>query len=120
VHQHQPECSGQVSVGLCGGNVGVGCCYCCVRWDCADRAQPPLVPTIQYQPTNPPTHPPITTRVVSVLLKGQNLGAAPGHVPYRDSQLTHLLQESLGGNAKTTFVGCVSPSSLCIKVRWRC
>lgn len=33
------------------------------------------------------------------------------HVPYRDSKLTRILQESLGGNAKTTMVICVSPSS---------
>ena len=33
------------------------------------------------------------------------------HVPYRDSKLTRLLQESLGGNAKTALVICCSPSS---------
>ena len=26
------------------------------------------------------------------------------HIPYRDSSLTHLLKESLGGNAKTFLV----------------
>lgn len=31
-------------------------------------------------------------------------------MPYRDSKLTRILQESLGGNAKTTMVICVSPS----------
>ena len=31
-----------------------------------------------------------------------------GHVPYRDSKLTHLLQESLGGNSKTTLICTVS------------
>ncbi|ETV64762.1 hypothetical protein H257_18400 [Aphanomyces astaci] len=30
------------------------------------------------------------------------------HVPYRDSKLTFLLREALGGNAKTTFVATVS------------
>ena len=30
------------------------------------------------------------------------------HVPYRDSKLTRLLQDSLGGNAKTCMVACVS------------
>ena len=31
------------------------------------------------------------------------------HVPYRDSKLTFLLQESLGGNARATLVVCLSP-----------
>lgn len=31
------------------------------------------------------------------------------HVPYRDSKLTRLLQDSLGGNARTMMVACVSP-----------
>ncbi|KIY93841.1 Kinesin-like protein KIF15 [Monoraphidium neglectum] len=34
-------------------------------------------------------------------------------VPYRDSRLTFLLQDSLGGNAKTMIVANVSPSSVC-------
>ncbi|KAG0556184.1 hypothetical protein KC19_11G032900 [Ceratodon purpureus] len=33
------------------------------------------------------------------------------HVPYRDSKLTFLLQDSLGGNSKTTIIATVSPSS---------
>ncbi|KAK8746478.1 hypothetical protein OTU49_017035, partial [Cherax quadricarinatus] len=33
------------------------------------------------------------------------------HVPYRDSKLTRILQESLGGNARTTIVICASPAS---------
>ena len=32
------------------------------------------------------------------------------HVPYRDSKLTRILQESLGGNAKTALILCCSPS----------
>jgi hypothetical protein len=31
------------------------------------------------------------------------------HIPYRDSVLTFLLKESLGGNAKTTLIANVSP-----------
>jgi len=33
------------------------------------------------------------------------------YVPYRDSKLTRILQESLGGNARTTMVICCSPAS---------
>ncbi|CAK8563854.1 unnamed protein product [Lathyrus sativus] len=34
----------------------------------------------------------------------------PRHVPYRDSRLTFLLQDSLGGNSKTMIIANVSPS----------
>lgn len=32
------------------------------------------------------------------------------HVPYRDSKLTHVLQESLGGNSRTSLIVTCSPS----------
>lgn len=34
------------------------------------------------------------------------------HVPYRDSKLTRLLKDSLGGNCQTIMIANVSPSSL--------
>jgi hypothetical protein len=33
-----------------------------------------------------------------------------GHVPYRESKLTRILQDSLGGNANTVMIACVSPA----------
>ena len=38
-------------------------------------------------------------------------GGKGGHIPYRDSKLTRILQESLGGNSRTTIIVCCSPSS---------
>ena len=32
------------------------------------------------------------------------------HIPFRDSKLTRLLEDSLGGNCKTTICACISPS----------
>jgi len=33
------------------------------------------------------------------------------HIPYRDSKLTRILQNSLGGNSRTVMVACVSPET---------
>eukprot|EP00041_Stephanoeca_diplocostata_P012776 m.215126 g.215126 ORF g.215126 m.215126 type:complete len:928 (+) comp19083_c0_seq11:169-2952(+) len=37
------------------------------------------------------------------------LAANEKHIPYRDSKLTQLLADALGGMCKTTFVACISP-----------
>ncbi|XP_072041922.1 kinesin heavy chain-like isoform X2 [Amphiura filiformis] len=44
--------------------------------------------------------------VISSLADGRKT-----HIPYRDSKMTRILQESLGGNSRTTIVICCSPSS---------
>ncbi|KAG8035349.1 hypothetical protein G9C98_006795 [Cotesia typhae] len=42
--------------------------------------------------------------VISALAAGNGR-----HVPYRDSKLTRLLRDSLGGNARTLMIACISP-----------
>lgn len=32
----------------------------------------------------------------------------PGFIPFRDSKLTRLLKDALGGNARTVMIACVS------------
>eukprot|EP00966_Prymnesium_polylepis_P166243 3842922-Prymnesium_polylepis.1 len=43
-------------------------------------------------------------------MKALSQGAS--HVPYRDSKLTWLLQDALGGNCRTSLVVCVSPAAV--------
>ena len=33
-----------------------------------------------------------------------------GHIPYRDSKITRILKDSLGGNARTVMLTCLSPA----------
>jgi kinesin family protein 5 len=44
--------------------------------------------------------------VINALTDGKST-----HIPYRESKLTRVLQESLGGNAKTALIITASPSS---------
>lgn len=37
-------------------------------------------------------------------------GKRSGHIPYRDSKLTRILQHSLGGNARTAIICTMSPA----------
>ena len=44
--------------------------------------------------------------VISALVDGKSK-----HIPYRDSKLTRLLQDSLGGNTKTLMIAALSPAA---------
>jgi kinesin family protein 11 len=48
-------------------------------------------------------------RVINALVEGQP------HVPYRESKLTRLLQDSLGGKTKTCIIATIAPTSACIE-----
>ena len=50
--------------------------------------------------------------VINALADEERLakGGKAQHVPYRQSKLTRLLQDALGGNSQTLFLACVSPS----------
>ena len=45
--------------------------------------------------------------VISALVDGKG-----GHIPYRDSKLTRMLQDSLGGNTKTLMIANVGPADM--------
>lgn len=50
--------------------------------------------------------------VVSIL---SNRAGNLGYIPYRESVLTRLLKDSLGGHTSTTIVGCFSPAESCFE-----
>lgn len=52
-------------------------------------------------------------QVINALADEQKLKsglAKSNHIPYRNSKLTHLLKDALGGNSQTLFLACVSPA----------
>ena len=51
--------------------------------------------------------PPTTGTVIAAL------STSSAFVPYRNSNLTRLLKDSLGGNSKTTLISMVGPTSIC-------
>ncbi|PHU20650.1 hypothetical protein BC332_11801 [Capsicum chinense] len=54
----------------------------------------------------------ILGNVINKLSEG---GKQRGHIPYRDSKLTRILQPALGGNAKTSIICTVAPEEVHIE-----
>jgi hypothetical protein len=49
--------------------------------------------------------------VISALAENQGGGHGEKKVPYRDSTLTKLLKNALGGNSKTVMICAISPAN---------
>ncbi|EGB10256.1 hypothetical protein AURANDRAFT_23121, partial [Aureococcus anophagefferens] len=55
--------------------------------------------------------------VAALAARAKRRGGAPGdaaHVPYRESKLTRLLADSLGGNSLTRLIATLSPAADCV------
>ena len=66
------------------------------------------------------TLPLLQGQVASLLSKAdsaspRSTGIVPRHIPYRDSTLTKLLMDCLGGDSMALFVCCVSPSNVYVE-----
>lgn len=53
-----------------------------------------------------------TTPRKQITNKKRNVSMLKNHIPFRDSALTWILSESLGGNSKTYMIATISPSDL--------
>jgi centromeric protein E len=47
---------------------------------------------------------------LTTVIRKLSVGKRSGHIPYRDSKLTRILQHSLGGNARTAIICTLSPA----------
>lgn len=54
----------------------------------------------------------INTGLLSLAKVISALSDRASHIPYRESNLTRLLQDSLGGNSRSLVVACISPTEL--------
>lgn len=48
--------------------------------------------------------------MIKALTERQNHKNNTTHIPYRNSKLTRILEDSLGGNCKTTMMAMISPA----------
>ncbi|CAN7063811.1 unnamed protein product [Brassica oleracea var. botrytis] len=53
----------------------------------------------------------LSLMTLTTVIRKLSVGKRCGHIPYRDSKLTRILQHSLGGNARTAIICTLSPAS---------
>ena len=53
-------------------------------------------------------------RVINFLAEAESK-KTNGYINYRESKLTHLLKDSLGGNSKTVIICTLNPNQMAIK-----
>ncbi|KAK6154013.1 hypothetical protein DH2020_013652 [Rehmannia glutinosa] len=53
----------------------------------------------------------LSLMTLTTVIRKLSVGKRSGHIPYRDSKLTRILQHSLGGNARTAIICTLSPAS---------
>ncbi|VFQ87186.1 unnamed protein product [Cuscuta campestris] len=53
----------------------------------------------------------LSLMTLTTVIRKLSMGKRTGHIPYRDSKLTRILQHSLGGNARTAIICTLSPAS---------
>ncbi|KAK4799673.1 hypothetical protein SAY86_025038 [Trapa natans] len=52
----------------------------------------------------------LSLMTLTTVIRKLSSGKRSGHIPYRDSKLTRILQHSLGGNARTAIICTLSPA----------
>ncbi|XP_047339267.1 kinesin-like protein NACK1 [Impatiens glandulifera] len=52
----------------------------------------------------------LSLMTLTTVIRKLSIGKRSGHIPYRDSKLTRILQHSLGGNARTAIICTLSPA----------
>lgn len=51
--------------------------------------------------------------IAALCASASSVSAVPAHIPYRESKLTRLIQDSLGGNTKTYIIATLTPTADC-------
>lgn len=52
---------------------------------------------------------------INALCENMKTTGTKQHIPYRDSKLTRILKDSLGGNSRTVMIANISPGHSCFE-----